>query len=436
MRGLVAPTRLPPPAAGVLLAATLGFAGASSLELLPGRGGMLSAAALLCLVVFILWPWAVLPVGIVGGVVVTKLLGDTDVTFITTVHVGILTVGCLALLTRRAAASTHDEPQRTRADAAMALLAVIVLAGALFGLARGHSLHRVMIATYHIGVIPAYYFLATHTLTTAPRLKAAAVLYAAGSGVLAAVELTMPGRHGGLLSVLALLPLLITLHHTDGWRRSGLMVLIALFATDTAVAGYRAMLLAVGVALLVLLVRGTPHIRRNVLMGVLASAVLFIGAAAISAGLRDRISLAGGRMEDTLGYRLPEALVGLRVFADWPLTGAGIGQTTPHIFLPTFKITDVGPIYHLFWVMILANLGLVGLIAVLWPLGQAVRASLAARDGAALAFGSLICGFLAAAAFAGPTDGHWELGLLPALTLLTTRHQTDRAGPPNTGGSM
>jgi hypothetical protein len=42
----------------------------------------------------------------------------------------------------------------------------------------------------------------------------------------------------------------------------------------------------------------------------------------------------------------------------------------------------------------------------------------------ALAFAALTCGFLVAALVSSPTDGHWELGLLPALTFLTCRPET------------
>ncbi|WP_338894354.1 O-antigen ligase family protein [Streptomyces sp. TG1A-60] len=429
---LVVPRKLLVPASAACLAAALGSAGVLSAEVLPGRLSILPAAALLCLVTLVLWPWAVLPVGIVGGVAATKALGTSDVTFITVLHIGVLAIGCLALLVRRAASAADDRPRRTAVDQAMALLAVIALAGALFGLARGHALHQVLIATYHLGVIPAYFFVTTHTLTNARRMRAAAVLYVTGAAALAAVELTMPGRHGGLLSVLALVPLLVVAGRTRGWRRVGLGALITLFAADTAVAGYRAMWLAAGVGLLVLLVRGTRRVRLSVALAAIGATTLVVCGAAVSAGLRARILLSGEHLDETAGYRTPEATVGLRVFADWPLTGAGLGQTTRDVYLPTFKITDVGPTYHVFWVMILANLGLVGLIAVLWPLLRPLRAALAVREGVPLAFGALLCGFLAAAAFAGPTDGHWELGLLPALTLLTTRTWTP--DPLTTGG--
>lgn len=435
MRGLLTvPRKLVVPASAACLAGALGFAGTYSAHMLPGRLSILPAAALLCLVAFILWPWAVLPVGVVGGVAATKVLGNSDVAFVTALHVGVLAIGCLALLVRRAASAADDEPRRTSVDQAMALLAVIALAGALFGLARGHALHQVLIATYHMGVIPAYFFVTTHTLTNERRMQAAAVLYVTGAAALAAMELTMPGRHGGLLSVLALVPLLVVVGRTRGWRRIGLGALIALFAADTAAAGYRAMWLAIGVGLLVLLVRGTRRVRLSVIMGAVGATLLVLCGAAVSAGLRARISLSGEQLDETAGYRTPEAMVGLRVFADWPLTGAGLGQTTRNVYLPTFKITDVGPTYHVFWVMILANLGLVGLVAILWPLLRPLRAALAVRDGAPLALGALICGFLAAAAFAGPTDGHWELGLLPAMTLLTTRTGTTGTGPLTIGG--
>jgi hypothetical protein len=65
--------------------------------------------------------------------------------------------------------------------------------------------------------------------------------------------------------------------------------------------------------------------------------------------------------------------------------------------------------------------GLLGLAVTLWPILRAAKAGMATRDGYALAFSCLTCGFLAAAAFAGPSDGHWELGLLPALALTAAR---------------
>ena len=118
------------------------------------------------------------------------------------------------------------------------------------------------------------------------------------------------------------------------------------------------------------------------------------------------------------GYRLPEAVVGLHTFAESPFIGHGIGQATRKVYLPTFEVADVGPLYHSFWVTIMANLGIVGLACVLWPIFVALRVGTRVREGAPLGFSALMVGWIAGAMFAGPTDGHWELGLLPALTIL------------------
>jgi hypothetical protein len=406
--------------------AVLGAAGVCAVEFLPARLGASLAGTLVCFLAFVLWPWSVLPAGIVGGVAVIKVVGDHHVTFVVLVHSVVLAAGGLALLVRRAVWATNDGPRRTRVDGPMALLVVLLLAGALYGLANGNAPHRVLVAAYEIAVIPGYFFLATHTLTTQRSLRAASILYIAAAAALAATELTVPGRHGGLLSVLAIPPLLVAASRTQGWRRGALVVLIALFAADVLLASYRAMWVATAVTLLILLVRASARVRRTVAAGAAAGALFTIAGIAVSTGLRSRYALLSEHLDDDAGYRTSESSVGGRVFAARPLTGDGLGQTTPHVYLPDFEVTNVGPTYHVFWMMILANLGLIGLITVLWPMLSAVRVGMVARDDYTLSLTALTCGFLMSAAFAGPSDGHWELGLLPAMTLLTRQL---RAGP-------
>jgi hypothetical protein len=136
-------------------------------------------------------------------------------------------------------------------------------------------------------------------------------------------------------------------------------------------------------------------------------------------------------LADPAGYRHAEAVVGLRVWSEHPFLGAGLGQTTRSVYLEGFGLTDVGPTYHAFWMVVLANLGLVGLLAVLAPLLVAVSAGMSTPSGPALGFAATLCGFLCSATFAGPTDGHWELGLLAALTMLTRCWNDRPAGPEN-----
>jgi O-antigen ligase len=143
----------------------------------------------------------------------------------------------------------------------------------------------------------------------------------------------------------------------------------------------------------------------------------------------------GVALASSAGYRLPESGIGWDVFVSRPLFGAGLGQTTPRVYLPGFVVTDVGPVYHAFYVLLLANLGIVGLAVVILPLARLSWQGLAERDSIALPFAALTVGFLAAALVSGPTDGHWELGLLPALTLLSARPVAAGQSPAREVGS-
>ncbi|MEV5508444.1 O-antigen ligase family protein [Streptomyces orinoci] len=418
-----------PAPASLVAGAALAGLGAMTMALLPGLPGILAVGAQVTLITFVLWPHAILPVGIVGGTAASGMLAVGRVGLIVAVHSGILATGCLALLLRRAAGHGTASRARTAADGPMAVLTAFVLAGAVYGLVQGNAGHRIAVAAYEFAVIPAYYFLATRTLGEPRALAKASHWYLAGTTVLAATELTAPGRHGGLLSTLALPPLLVAVARSRGWRRAGLVALTAVMGTDVVLAAYRAVWLAAGIALVLMLVRCTGAVRGAVAAAMGIGAVLLPLTVAALPMLQQRASLVGEEFEQSSGYRLPEAAIGLDVFTAHPFLGAGTGQVTPGVFVPDFGVTTVGPVYHVFYVMILANTGLVGLLLILRPLLRAVRTGLAATDPQAIAFAALTCGFMAAAGFAGPTDGHWELGLLPALTLLTGRRAAQPARP-------
>lgn len=411
------------------IAVASGAAGAMALGMLPGDLGALCAGALICFLTFLLWPYSILPIGIVGGTVVAGYLAGGRVSVVIALHAGILAIGCLALLTRRVFVRAEDlQPQRTAADGAMLVTVLFLLVAAAYGLARGNAPHAVLVAAYEFAVIPAYFFLTTFTLPTPRDLAKAAAWYLAGAIGLTVVQLMEPDRHGGLLAALALPPLLVAASRVGGWKRGGLALLIAVTALDVVLASYRAIWLATGVALLVLALRGTARVRRTVMTAGAIGAVALPLVVVLSPALRTRALATAEALEESSGYRLPEASVGLGAFADQPLTGAGLGQSTPGVHLPDFGVTTVGPAYHVFYVMILANLGLTGLL-LLRPLAIAVRTGLSAPDDKAVSFAALTCGFLVAAAFAGPTDGHWELGLLPAVTLLVGRAANSSVRP-------
>jgi hypothetical protein len=92
--------RVPVVAPSVLLAGT-GLGGVLAVvTLLPGPVGLAATIGLLCAGAFLLWPWAVLPVGIIGGAVVGALLSGGDVRGYIAVEVLLLAAGGAALAVR------------------------------------------------------------------------------------------------------------------------------------------------------------------------------------------------------------------------------------------------------------------------------------------------------------------------------------------------
>jgi hypothetical protein len=384
---------------------------------LPGPLGLAGAGGLLCCGVFLLWPWAVLPVGIVGGAIAGGLLGGGDVRAYIAVHVLLLAAGAVALLVRHWL-RIEPAPRRTVADTGMLALVGLVVVAAVHGLAVGNAPGEVLVAAYQVAAIPAYFFFATQTLGTAPRLRAAGLLYLVMAGAVTVATVAAPGRHGGLITLLAIPALIWAAGRERGWRRLLVVLLAGLFALDVVLASYRGMWLAAGVTVLLMLLRGDRTVRSGLRATALAGAAL-AALLTLHPAVRHRAGEVATGLDQSAGYRAPESSVGLGVFADQPLIGAGLGQSTPDVFLAGFAVTDVGPVYHAFYVTVLANLGLIGLALVLWPILRSVRAGFAARGQAPVTWAALCCGFLAAAFFAAPTDGHWELGLLPALILLS-----------------
>ena len=403
-------------------AAVLGAAGAATTALLPDRAGLVCAGAEVCLLAFVLWPYLILPAGMVGGELASKALhAETAVADVVAVHTAILAVGCLALLIRRAFLPAAGQPPLGADAGPMRTLVAFLAVATLYGLDVGNSPHTVLVAAYEFAVIPLYFFLALRTVADPRALTKAGTWYVAAVAAMCVASLTAPGRHGGLPSAIALPSLLVGAVRTRGWKRAGLVALVVIAGADVVLAAYRTVWVATALALLVMLWRGSPRLRFGVVALAAGTTVLLALAVAVSPALHARAAVIGSELHTGSGYRVPEARVGLQVFASHPLLGAGIGQVTDPVYLPTFKVTPVGPAYHVFYVMTLANIGLLGLLFMARPVLRAVRAGLAARDDRAMAFTALTCGFLVAVCFAGPTDGHWELGLLPAVTLLLAR---------------
>ena len=388
------------------------------LNYVPGPVGLGGVGLLLCCVIFSIWPWAVVPVGILGSTIAAVLAGQTDLRSFLLAHVLVLAAGCAGLVIRRLFGLDRDDPvPRSYRLGAILLLATTAI-GAIYGLAVGNATKDVMIATYQIAIIPAYFLITLLTLNSPRRRRNAAILYVVPITALTGYAMVSGGGHGGLLPLLAVPSLIVLVGRSRSWRQAGLALVVAGLAADVVLAPYRGVWVAGGIAVIILLIRGGRVARTGLTAAGIAGATLF-AVVLLGGGLAGRLSVAGEALGRSAGYRVPEASVGWNVFVSRPLFGAGLGQTTPQIYLPGFAVTDVGPVYHSFYIVILANLGLIGLIAVLWPIAMTARAALANGASEPLAFAALTCGFLVAALVESPSDGHWELGLLPALTLLT-----------------
>jgi hypothetical protein len=419
--------------AAALAALAGGVLTALAPAILPSPQGLLVGAGFACYLVFLVWPWFCIPVGILGGAIVAGqgVPGDY-LPWIVAIHGGILLAGALAMLSRWLVAPGQPRWPRTAADPFMlALLAAIVLAAG-YGLARGNAPYRVMVATYELAIIPAYFFLATASLRTPRAVRAAAVTFVGALVALGLAQLAGRPVDLGLFAALALTPVLAGAAGTAGWRRAGLLAVGAILAAEVMLSQYRTVWVASGLAVLILLVRGSARIRMTAAFTLAAGGLTLAGAAALDGGVAKQWAAVVVGIADPPGYREAETVIGLRVLAEHPLLAAGLGQITPHIYVEGFKVTDVGPIYHMFWMIVLANAGLVGLLAILAPLLLAAGRGLTARSDPALGFAATLCGFLASAAFAGPADGHWELGLLAALTLLAQAWKHPAAGSANT----
>lgn len=406
-----------PGAAGALAAAVLGA--------FPTPVGIVVLAGILVVFALVVWPWAAVPTAVVGGALAAQALGLQRVAPVVAVHAGLVAAGLLAIALRRALDPAWGGRVVTPADRPMVAFAVVIALGSAYGLAVGNPEDRVLVAAYQLAVVPVYFFLATLTLSTPRRLQAASVVFLVGAAAMALAGMGVEGRHGGLFSALALPG---TLAAAAVATRTGVRLVLmgagALFAIDVVLSAYRAVWLASGVALVLVFVTGTPRLRRAA-VAVLAVAVviaLALGMARTEA-VEARADLVGSALHQSAGYRLDEARVGWETFLVNPLVGQGLGQVEPDTFVPGFGVTDAGPVYHVFYLVLLANAGLLGLAAFLWPLARALRHSRSCDGGQAAAFGALLVGFAAAAFFAGPTDGHWELGLLAAASLLAARFE-------------
>jgi hypothetical protein len=389
----------------------------------------LAAIGGVALLVFLVTkPWASLPIILLGGAAADRAVATASpgVTGVVALRGVLVAIACAAVAARRVRADDLGPRVRTPADGPVIVLTCLLVVLALWGLAAGNSPHQVLVGTYYLMVLPLYFFLATFTLNTRESFWAAARLFLVGAVVFAVVvHIGTNGRHGGLFSSLGVVGLLAVAgsRQAEAVERFGLAVVGAVFAIDIFLSGYRAVWLASGIALAILAVL-SPRSRRALVALTAVLLAVTIATFSIDSGLvTSRADVGLSHAGDSSGYRNSESAFGLSMVTASPLLGHGIGRTDSDRYVETFGYKDVGPVLHVFYLTVLVNTGLVGFILVLLFLGISLKPPAAAsRDGpfASLALGMrcLLVGWAVAAIFAAPTDGHWELGLLPALALI------------------
>ena len=410
-----------------IITAVMAAAGAGAISLAlsdvaaPITLGSIGFAA--CLVLFLYWPWAVLPVTILATPSAAVIAGYTNVRSIVIAHLLPLTAAVIAVFARWLSGRERDWPSPSLYGSFLFVAGATTAAGALFGLVRDNDPKNIVIASYQILVIPLYFMITMLTLSTHDRRRRATILYVVLITAISAPALLVPGRHGsGLFSLLPLPLLLVAAGEANGRRRFGLALVCMLLAIDVALGDYRSVWLAAAVTFAILLLRGARAVRVGLAMTTLLALGALIASAAtigLHGGLLERVSEAAASLTRSAGYRGPESAIGWSVFGAHPFVGAGLGQTTRDVYLEGFAVTDVGPVYHSFYILLIANVGIIGFCSILWPIVRTTWRSVVSATGASLICAALTAGFLLAAAVAGPTDGHWELGLLPALALLT-----------------
>lgn len=393
---------------------------AVGLSLGPTRLVTFALAGLLALGFLVIWPWAALPVAVVGGAFLTEVMELDRVQEVVVARSAIFVVGVLAVTMRRIADPSFPQRVHTRADLPMLLFAIVVLAYSVLGLACGNDPYLVLVAGYELLLVPAYYLLATLTVGSASQLRQFVYLLVAGSALVTMIGFGEGGRHGGFLSAVAALAALAASTWASSLVRWLLVALSGLFVADVFLSGFRHLWVAFLVAFLFLLARGGRAFRRLAFAGALllvAGGITLGTVGKLEETLGGRLAAVDDALQSDAGYRWPEARYGFDVVAANPLWGGAVGQTRENLDVATLGIADVGPVYHAFWVTIGANTGLLGLGLITWALAAASRRR--ARTLTHDIFRALLVGFAVAATFAGPRDGHWELGLFAGIAAIS-----------------
>jgi hypothetical protein len=291
------------------------------------------------------------------------------------------------------------------------------------------------VAGYHLSQLALYHFLITTTLSRPEAFRRAGTIVIAWSLIWVVPSLLMPGRGGGAAGTWFIV-LLCYASATGTWWAPVAWAALPIVLLDVLTSGYRTLwvhvagqlswLAAAGFRGRLRWVRGTAA---TLLVVFALGALLAVSIPSLLAPLPAAQTLE--RFASSLpdgGYRLPEALIGIAAFREGPVFGRGVGYQTPPLWLDTMEYMRVGPIYHVYYVGYLANMGIVGLAVVLWYFAavlfsgaaRAVRQHASHNRWAAAGLGlqAAFVGAVLGAFLSGPVDGHWTWGVFGAGALL------------------
>lgn len=302
-----------------------------------------------------------------------------------------------------------------------------------YGIYNGHAGKDILISVWAIQQIPIYYFITKLTLVDEKSMKINLYLLTIMAIVMALFSLTADDRLvvgsaaiGGYISHIVIVPLIILII-SKGKLKAKLIyaVLIILFLSDIIIGGSRRFIVPVLASLFMLILF---HKNRTKII------ISLISCSILALLLFDIIQPGGKGLDFVLyqmtrgeGYRGAERLVAYReVFNNYPIIGAGFGQRYEAMLVGTKGVIRPGPTFHSYYATLLVNMGLIGTILfLLLPLVTTIHVIKSLKEKAnyigaihknlVLAFLGFYIGWVFTAQFDAPRDGHWLIGLLPAL---------------------
>jgi len=348
------------------------------------------------------------------------------VRYLFALKVGVAALLLLALALRRVTGDREYVRLRTPLDRPMLAYGLWIIAMMVYGLVRGNPFEDVMTAAHELGQIPVIYFLLTSVLGDWRRVTNLAVAFGTLNAPLALYNVFAAGRGGGLYSSLIVVPLFALLMHgpKDLKHRPLLWVYVYICVLDLLLCEHRTLWVTTGLGLMYL-TRTYLREARGIASVVLVVA-LAVGFVALAQPGGETLGSATERFTHGGGRRTAELQLGLGWwYLNDPIFGSFGGGTGFDVPWPNSQgWYPIGPWFHNFYLTTLFNIGVPGTLIYLWlaysvMLGPHVRrlarAKLPGQVAAVVGTQAVYLGWLIGANFSGPREGHWELGVLPAL---------------------